>query len=109
AVRDHVQGRLNLNFEALGPLILKNIARPIEAFVLRVSPGETEPTRIPGINKPSQRARTPGVTKPSQRIRISGDNKSSYTRGVSPSIRTNALDAVNTPVGVFVLVVLIVE
>ena len=36
AVRDHVQDRLDLAFEELGALSLKNIARPIEAFVLRV-------------------------------------------------------------------------
>ena len=35
AVRDHVHDRLDLAFEALGPLNLKNIARPVEAFVLR--------------------------------------------------------------------------
>jgi adenylate cyclase len=35
AVRDHVQDRLNLTFEELGALKLKNIARPVEAFVLR--------------------------------------------------------------------------
>ena len=35
-VRDHVRDRLNLVFEELGPLSLKNIARPIEAFVLKV-------------------------------------------------------------------------
>ena len=34
-VRDHVQDRLNLAFEELGPLNLKNIAHPVEAFVLR--------------------------------------------------------------------------
>jgi len=34
-VRDHVHDRLDLAFEALGPLDLKNIARPVEAFVLR--------------------------------------------------------------------------
>jgi class 3 adenylate cyclase/pimeloyl-ACP methyl ester carboxylesterase len=36
AVRDHVQDRLNLAFEALGPLTLKNITRPVEGFVLRL-------------------------------------------------------------------------
>jgi adenylate cyclase len=36
AVRDHVHGRLDLVFEELGPLHLKNIARPIEAFVLKL-------------------------------------------------------------------------
>jgi hypothetical protein len=35
SVRDHVHGRLGLEFEELGPLILKNIARPVEAFVVR--------------------------------------------------------------------------
>ena len=33
AVRDHVQDRLGLAFEELGSLNLKNIARPVEAFV----------------------------------------------------------------------------
>ena len=35
SVRDHVHGRLGLEFEELGPLSLKNIARPVEVFVLR--------------------------------------------------------------------------
>jgi adenylate cyclase len=35
AVREQVRGRTDLAFEALGPLNLKNVARPIEAFVLR--------------------------------------------------------------------------
>ena len=35
AVRDHVQDRLDLTFEELGALDLKNISRPVEAFVLR--------------------------------------------------------------------------
>jgi adenylate cyclase len=34
-VRDHVQDRLDLAFEPLGALNLKNIARSVEAFVLR--------------------------------------------------------------------------
>ena len=33
-VRDHVHDRLDLAFEELGALNLKNIARPVEAFVL---------------------------------------------------------------------------
>ena len=36
AVRDHVQDRLDLTFDELGPLNLKNIARPVEAFLLRL-------------------------------------------------------------------------
>jgi adenylate cyclase len=35
SVRDHVRGRLDLAFEELGPLALKNISRPVEAFVVR--------------------------------------------------------------------------
>jgi adenylate cyclase len=38
AVRDHVHGRLDLAFEELGPLTLKNIARPVEAFLLNLDP-----------------------------------------------------------------------
>jgi adenylate cyclase len=34
AVRDHVHGRLDLGFEELGVLRLKNISRPVEAFLL---------------------------------------------------------------------------
>ena len=39
AVRDHVHGRLELAFERVGELTLKNIARPVEAFVLRTRSG----------------------------------------------------------------------
>jgi adenylate cyclase len=35
AVHEHVRGRLDMTFEALGELRLKNIAQPVEAFVLR--------------------------------------------------------------------------
>jgi adenylate cyclase len=35
AVRDHVRGRSDLAFEALGALRLKNIPDPVEAFVLK--------------------------------------------------------------------------
>ena len=41
AVRDHVRAQLDLTFEELGSLALKNIARPIEAFVLRLDPATT--------------------------------------------------------------------
>jgi adenylate cyclase len=37
SVRDHVHGRLDLAFDPLGTLNLKNIAQPVEAFVLRSS------------------------------------------------------------------------
>ena len=38
-VRDHVGNRLGLRFEQLGPLALKNIAEPVDAFVLRPDTG----------------------------------------------------------------------
>jgi adenylate cyclase len=65
AVRDHVQDRLNLAFEELGALTLKNIARPIDAFVLRLDDGSTtgrvtesrlaanRPRILPSREKPS--------------------------------------------------------
>jgi adenylate cyclase len=43
AVRDHVYDRLDLAFEELGPLKLKNIARPVEAFVLKVGDDTNAP------------------------------------------------------------------
>jgi adenylate cyclase len=39
SVRDHVHGRFDLAFEALGLLHLKNIARPVEAFVVKPDAG----------------------------------------------------------------------
>jgi adenylate cyclase len=53
SVRDHVHGRLDITFTELGTLHLKNIARPIDAFVLQTGAG-TMPqavTRLP--DKPS--------------------------------------------------------
>jgi adenylate cyclase len=38
SVRDHVHGRLDLAFQRIGQLKLKNIAQPVEAFVLRLDP-----------------------------------------------------------------------
>ena len=46
SVRDHVHGRLDLAFEELGPLILRNIDRPVEAFVLRLGAGATTPKSV---------------------------------------------------------------
>jgi adenylate cyclase len=45
AVRDHVHDRLDLAFEPIGKLTLKNIARPVEAFVLRLNPTPSSATR----------------------------------------------------------------
>ena len=51
SVRDHVHGRLDLAFEPMGPLTLKNIARPVEAFVLRLGnagvTAQAKPGRVP--------------------------------------------------------------
>ena len=46
AVRDHVHGRLDLAFEPIGELTLKNIARPVEAFVLRLDPAARNPRQL---------------------------------------------------------------
>ena len=43
AVRDHVHGRLDLAFQEIGALNLKNIARPVEAFVVRLRPTRARP------------------------------------------------------------------
>jgi adenylate cyclase len=51
-VRDHVQDRLNLAFEELGALSLKNIGRSVEAFVLRQ---DVDATRVGPALPPSFR------------------------------------------------------
>src|SRR5689334_20676439 len=51
SVRDHVHGRLDLTFEALGTLNLRNITRPVEAFL--VKPRETAGARnLQGVRPP---------------------------------------------------------
>src|SRR5215472_6514686 len=46
AVRDHARDQLSLSFEERGRLDLKNIARPVEAFVLRPTRVATESARV---------------------------------------------------------------
>jgi len=55
AVRDHVHGQLDLAFEELGALSLKNIARPVVAFVVRpLSSGSAAaPAVVPATNYPA--------------------------------------------------------
>ena len=64
SVRDHVQESLDLTFDELGPLRLKNIARPVEAFLLRHEavnelgsseppPIDHSPKTLPPGDKPS--------------------------------------------------------
>ena len=48
SVRDHVHGRFDLVFEELGVLRLKNIARPVEAFLIRPDAGP-EPQSVPTV------------------------------------------------------------
>jgi adenylate cyclase len=45
-VRDHVGDRLDLTFEELGTLTLKNINRPVEAFVLKLDAAAITPKAI---------------------------------------------------------------
>jgi class 3 adenylate cyclase len=54
AVRDHVRDQPNLSFEKLGTLSLKNIARPVEAFVLwpKSTVVESAPGQQPADEKP---------------------------------------------------------
>jgi TolB-like protein/class 3 adenylate cyclase len=44
AVRDHVHGQLDVAFDGLGTLNLKNISRPVEAFLARLDDYESELT-----------------------------------------------------------------
>ena len=65
SVRDHVHGRFDLAFEALGPLNLKNIARPVDTFVVRLDatdrplaePGLAHHSNLPHLNPCTDRAR----------------------------------------------------
>jgi adenylate cyclase len=46
SVRDHVHDRLDLAFEELGALRLKNIGRPVEAFILKLEAAASAPRSI---------------------------------------------------------------
>ena len=69
-VVEHVQSRLNLPFEPLGPLMLKNIAHPVEAFVLRLEPAceASRPVRVYTLRPEG----TAGVRTPSASATVSG-------------------------------------
>ena len=62
AVRDHLRGRHDLAFEELGELNLKNIAYPVEGFVLQAQPSSTRP----GRHSPTRLSRRTEKTKPSR-------------------------------------------
>src|SRR5215472_14324349 len=57
SVRDHVHGRLDLIFGELGALDLKNIPRPVEAFVVKLDDDEMRVPKgfstLPLSDKPS--------------------------------------------------------
>jgi adenylate cyclase len=92
SVHDHVRDRLNLAFEELGPLNLKNIARPVEAFVLWLDSGAStskfaEPSRVTSTHE----ALTPD--KPSMAVlpfsNLSSDPEQEYfSDGVADDIIT---------------------
>ena len=64
-VRDHVQDRLGLVFEELGSLNLKNIARPVEAFVLRFGDAVTAPISVAQSSAHSSSETLPLQDRPS--------------------------------------------
>jgi TolB-like protein/tetratricopeptide (TPR) repeat protein len=58
-VRDYVHGRLDLAFEPVGELALKNIARPVEAYVLRLDPATAmQPNSGPSDEAPTRQPKT---------------------------------------------------
>jgi adenylate cyclase len=90
AVRDHLQGNLNLPFQALGALSLKNIPEPTEAFVLRLEQPETAPN--PLVVYPSA-ATVPQPNKASIAVlrfaNLSGDPEQEYfSDGIAEDIIT---------------------
>jgi adenylate cyclase len=52
AVYENVGQRLGLDFEPMGPLALKNIARPVEAFMLRLDPEALAAHAVPASATP---------------------------------------------------------
>src|ERR1700722_4914025 len=65
SVRDHVHGRLDLVFEELGALRLKNIARPVEAFVARLGTNASLPPTAPQLPDDSSTRNLAAPRKPS--------------------------------------------
>jgi adenylate cyclase len=61
AVRDHVHGYLDLTFEELGTLNLKNIERPIEAFLLKLGAAAT---RANTVERPPVHSKSESLSLP---------------------------------------------
>ena len=90
AVRDHVHDRLDLTFEAMGLLSLKNIARPVEAFLVR-SPEALKSTERTQVHNTGDHLALPD--KPSLAVlpfhNMSGDPEQEYfADGVVEEITT---------------------
>jgi TolB-like protein/class 3 adenylate cyclase len=81
-VRDHVRGRLDLTFEELGALDLKNIARPVEAFVVRTDVAGTSPEPVERSPVQGKGKTLPLPDKPSIAVlaftNMSGDPEQEY-------------------------------
>jgi adenylate cyclase len=69
AVWDHVQDRLKATFEELGALDLKNIARPVEAFLLRLDAHAQHPKTADTTNTLSPGRDYPW-SMPTQRLNL---------------------------------------
>jgi TolB-like protein len=74
SVHDHVHGRLDLSFEALGNLNLKNINRPVEAFLVKI--GKATGAKIEGSGAPPLPDRPSIAVLPFQNM--SGDQEQEY-------------------------------
>ena len=93
AVRDHVHDRLDLTFEELGALNLKNISRPIEAFVLRPNDAATARKSIERSLVQGTDEALPLPDKPSIAVlaftNMSGDSDQEYfSDGIADDIIT---------------------
>jgi adenylate cyclase len=93
SVRDHVHGRLDLVFEELGALRLKNIARPVEAFVARLGTNASLPPTAPQLPDDSSTGNLAAPRKPSIAVlafsNMSGNPEQEYfSDGISDDIIT---------------------
>ena len=84
SVRDHVHGRLDLAFEELGALNLKNIARPVEAFVLRLDGAATMPRSVERSLVHDTGEALPLPDKPSIAVLAFTNMSGDLTRSISP-------------------------
>jgi adenylate cyclase len=88
-----MRSRLDLAFEALGSLNLKNIAQPVEAFVLAPDAAATPPKSVERSLGDNTRGALPAPAKPSIAVlaftNMSGDPEQEYfSDGVADDIIT---------------------